>query len=613
MNLRYRISTILASSFLLVSGLFVAACGDDDLDNIQTSVNGVTLQSFGPCPLTRGSSMEVVGIGLGKVSKVLFPKGNQRLYDTKTYEEASFKMDEDGKLAVTVPDDVVPGKLRLVVGSDTIVSNGNLSFNEKVTLKEIALASSDMRAGDIITISGEYVWNIVSLTFADDVEVYAEDFLKNTRSELQVAVPAAAASGAVTYYDGNANEVQAMLIENLQIRQATVERLSNESPELGDEIIIYGKDLDLVGCAHFPFADSVKVEVNEAGTELKCVVPLKTIVGDINLAQYSGKKIPVSFAPLMIEVSEITPKEDLNAGDQVTIIGSRLDKVQYITLPGDIALAADEFSGSATQIIFTVPEGMGDGKVNVVQHENYSIETESIAMHHEGTEIPIWSGTFDGSGWAGFEVYKKSDYDWNTLTEGQQIIAYYKTTTPDLGWGCICFKTAADGWPALSLGQVDFSGSADEQKIVFIPTEGDIANLKSGNGLVLQGDGYILSKICITVAEQVIWRGTFNGSGWAGLEVYKESEYDWTTFTIDQKIVVTYASTTPDLSWGCINFKTAAAGWPMLSPGQLDFSGSAEDKIIEFIPTAEDVSMLNNGNGLVIQGDGYILKKISIK
>lgn len=108
MNLKYRFSTILMSSLLLASGLFVAACGDDDLDNMQTSVNGVTLKSFGPCPLTRGESMEVIGVNLGKVSKVLFPKGNQRLYDTKTYEEAQFSLNTDGKLSVTVPDEVVP-------------------------------------------------------------------------------------------------------------------------------------------------------------------------------------------------------------------------------------------------------------------------------------------------------------------------------------------------------------------------------------------------------------------------------------------------------------------------------------------------------------------------
>lgn len=160
---------------------------------------------------------------------------------------AQFSLNTDGKLSVTVPDEVVPGKLRLVVGSDTIVSNSFVSFKEEGVIKNVELSSTDVRAGDIITVKGEYVWNMIYATFADNVVVYAEDFLKNTRNEIQIAVPAAAVSGEVTYYDGNANEIQQPLIEDLQIRQATVERLSNESPELGEEITIFGKDLDLVG------------------------------------------------------------------------------------------------------------------------------------------------------------------------------------------------------------------------------------------------------------------------------------------------------------------------------------------------------------------------------
>ena len=486
MNLKYRFSTILMSSLLLASGLFVAACGDDDLDNMQTSVNGVTLKSFGPCPLTRGESMEVIGVNLGKVSKVLFPKGNQRLYDTKTYEEAQFSLNTDGKLSVTVPDEVVPGKLRLVVGSDTIVSNSFVSFKEEGVIKNVELSSTDVRAGDIITVKGEYVWNMIYATFADNVVVYAEDFLKNTRNEIQIAVPAAAVSGEVTYYDGNANEIQQPLIEDLQIRQATVERLSNESPELGEEITIFGKDLDLVGCANFPFVDSVKVVVNEAGTELKCIVPSKT-TPDINLAQYSGKKISVPYTPLMIEVSGVTPKEDLKAGDRVTITGTRLDKVQYILLPGDLALASDEFSGSATQITFTVPEGMADGEVKVVQHENYSLVTEKIAMHHEGAELTIWSGkkvignwdvTMDALSWSGGAEL------WPTVQPGQVMSIY---VTVNEGVNDAKIRVGNGSWVALP-GTSDLNDLVPGDNVIRITlTEAMINELVNNGGLVLCG------------------------------------------------------------------------------------------------------------------------------
>lgn len=611
MKMKHRISTILMSSLLLMGGVMTTGCGNDDLENIERSVNGVTLRSFGPCPLTRGKSMEIIGAGLGSVNKVLFPKGNQKVTATREYEEAKFTLDNDGHMTVTVPDNVVPGKLRLVVGTDTIVSNSLISYEEEVAIKSID-AATEMRAGDIITIKGDYVWNIVSLTFPSEVTVWAQDFVKNTRTEIQVAVPAAAQSGAVTYYDGNSNEVQMSLIENQTLRQAVIDHLS-ESPALGGELTVYGTDLDLIGCANFPFVDSVKVEVNEAATELKCIVPKKTAPGDINFALRCGKNIPVPFTPLMVTPTAIAPDKDLKEGDVVTITGEGLDAVEYILLPGDIALAADEITISATSIQFTVPKDMGDGVVTLVQHENYSVETEKIAMKHEGAEEVIWSGSWENASWGGNQDLAWGGYDWSTVKEGQELTLYVEFTDPTAGWACISLRHG-DSWGALpgTPSQIDLVPSAEQQRVSIKLTQEIIDDLNTNGGLVITGAGFILKRVSLSILETIIWSGTFNGDNWAGLEVYKQSDYDWNTFTIGQKVVVTFASTTVDLGWGCIIAKSAASGWPALSPKQFDFSGSADDQIFEFTPTQDDVTAIIT-SGLVLQGSGVIYKKISIQ
>ncbi len=611
--MKHKFSTIMMFSLMLAGSLSLTACGDDDLGiKTGTTVNGVTLEAFGPCPVTRGGSMEVLGSNLGNVNKVLFPKGNQRVTETNEYEEASFKLDEHGKLIVTVPDNVVPGKLRLVVGNDTIVSLGNITYSEESKIENVSLSSNDMRAGDIITITGEYVWNIVSVTFADDVEVLAEDFLVNTRNEIQVAVPLAAVSGEVTYYDGNANKIQETLVNNLTLRQATISRINNESPALGDQIVVYGKDLDLIGCANFPFVDSVKVEVNEAGTELTCVVPEKTTPGDINFAQYSTKNVVVPFTPLMVEVPEtgsVTPAENLNAGDEVTITGSRLNLVQYIILPGGLALASDEYSGSATQIKFTVPEGMGDGEVTLVQHENYSVKTPKIAMYHAGNIDVIWSGSWVCSGWNGNQDLAWGAFDWSQVAPGTQMVIKFTLDESASWWQ---MRVADGGWGALP-GTDDPYDLAGLDQLVITLTPEMLGALQNNNGLVFTGTSYTLTQVGFIVPEQVIWSGTFDGSGWKGFEALDWGKYDWSTFELGQSIVVTFASTSADLGWGCICFNTAGDGWPALSIGQVDFAGSPDDQTITFTPTAEDIDRLNTENGLVLQGDGFILKKIVIQ
>lgn len=145
MNMKHTIYAIGISSMLLGTCL-LGACGDDDLDFTQPSVGGVTLQSFGPCPLTRGGSMEVIGLHLEKVGKVLFPKGVERTADAKEYAEAKFTVTDGRKMTVTVPDEAIPGKLRLVVGQDTLTSKSSISFEEEVRIDAVETDGDELRA-----------------------------------------------------------------------------------------------------------------------------------------------------------------------------------------------------------------------------------------------------------------------------------------------------------------------------------------------------------------------------------------------------------------------------------------------------------------------------------
>lgn len=64
------------------------------------------------------------------MDKVLFPQGNTLLTESTTYEEAEFHLINNEEIEVVVPDQTVPGKLRLVVGNDTIVSVSKITFEE---------------------------------------------------------------------------------------------------------------------------------------------------------------------------------------------------------------------------------------------------------------------------------------------------------------------------------------------------------------------------------------------------------------------------------------------------------------------------------------------------
>jgi hypothetical protein len=200
MKMIRKISVLALAALVGTTGL--TSCSDDSLDTNQYGKSGVNILGFGPMPITRGETMRLTGTQLNNVKEVLFPEGNQKLSPATTYIPGEFSLQNSQEMIVTIPDLCVPGTLRLLTNSgDTIVSASNITFNEEI--KVTSFSPATIHPGDILTITGEYVWNIGQVVFFDYVVVDAEDFVKNTRKEIQVRVPMEAKSGDITYNDGD--------------------------------------------------------------------------------------------------------------------------------------------------------------------------------------------------------------------------------------------------------------------------------------------------------------------------------------------------------------------------------------------------------------------------
>ena len=116
----------------LVAMTGFTSCSEDDLDTNQYSKSGVNILGFGPMPITRGETMRLTGTQLNNVKEVLFPEGNQKLTPATTYINAEFTVQNAQEMTVTIPDQCVPGQLRLVTNSgDTIVSASKITNTHK--------------------------------------------------------------------------------------------------------------------------------------------------------------------------------------------------------------------------------------------------------------------------------------------------------------------------------------------------------------------------------------------------------------------------------------------------------------------------------------------------
>lgn len=588
------------------------SCSEDDLDTNQYNKSGVNILGFGPMPITRGETMRLTGTKLDKVREVLFPEGNQKLTPATTFIKGDFTVQNSEEMTVTIPDLCVPGKLRVVTESgDTIKSASSITFAEEV--KVASFSPTSIHPGDILTIKGEYVWNIGQVVFFDHVTVDAEDFVRNTRNEIQVRVPMEAKSGEVAYNDGS-DGAENFVIGNLNVDAAKATGVSNANPEFNETITITGENLDLVTSIDFPAVEDVSFTIIN-GNSIKVAVPANSVSGTVTLHAASGLTTSVDITVPLASVSNTDPMDDVKVGQTITITGDKLDRITKLLLPGiSEPLEKGQFTQTATQITFVVPKDMGDGKVTLVQHENWSVESGKITMHSDLPEQAIWSGQFVCSGWNGNQDLAWGGFDWTTIEAGTKVMFYYKKNNPGQ-WGCISLRHGTNwgGLPAPIPGQYDLDEDEGVLSVTF--PKNVLEDIIANNGLVITGDNYTLTKVAVPIPEEVIWKGSLDidwNSGGA-LSDLSWGGYDWSTVKAGTKIVISYEKKTPG-EWGCLSLRHGD-GWgnlPNNFGSQYDFpddSGVYEAQLPQDV--LDDLSA--NNQGMIITGTNFILKRVALK
>lgn len=598
----------------LVTAAGFTSCSEDDLSTDQYGKSGVNILAFGPMPITRGETMRVTGTQLNNVKQVLFPEGNQKITPATTYITADFTVKNSKEMTVTIPDQCVPGKLRLVTsGGDTIVSKSNITFSEEI--KVTSFSPTSIHPGDVLSIKGEYVWNIGQVVFFDHVTVDAEDFVKNTRNEIQLIVPEEAKSGDVTWNDGS-DGGENQILGHVDIDFINATAVSNAAPEFGEQITITGENLDLVTSIDFPSVEDVDFQVSEDGNTITVNVPDNCVSGAVVLNSASGITAAVNITVPLATVSSTSPVKDVKVGQTITIRGSKLDRITKLILPAiETPLEKGQFTQTASKITFVVPEGMGDGKVTLVQHDNYSVESDKISMYSEAPEQVFWSGNFECIEWQGMDAFAWGQYDWSQIAAGTKFNFYYKKINAS-NWGCISLRHGTN-WGNLPdiPGQYDFEESEGVISVVF--TQAMLDDMIANQGFVVTGANYILSKITIPIEETVIWSGNFTIS-WDGPVALTELSwggYDWSQVKPGTTLKLYYEV---DPTPGYINIRFGNGSWAALPSTQGwgndgNASPDPSETSIKTVLTNDDMNELINNGGLVICGAGITCKKIVLQ
>lgn len=375
------ISAIFMAMMMLVSSIAFTGCDEDNqLDTNQFSEK-VSLLAFGPCPVARGGELRIIGTGLDQVSSISIPG---------TSDITSIELVSKEEIRITVPQDAQPGNIVLHTSVGDLTSTTVLSYTEPVGFDEVgSLNPGTVKAGQTLTIKGEYLNLVHSVIFAENVEV--DEFASHSRKEISLVVPAEAQTGKIAISfcatgDTIPNLIYSQDVLNVVLPAVKeVANLSGNKP--GDEIKQAGTDLDLVERVTVA---GQEVDFTVADGALVYTLPANT-PDQAEVAMYpaSGVKVVIAFIGMTVPTELVaTPANGLRDGSTITITGKDLDVVASLTFPG-VADAVEPTELSATKLVVKAPAGFvsGDLVLNCLSGATQTIAIETLKPTFEAYSV----------------------------------------------------------------------------------------------------------------------------------------------------------------------------------------------------------------------------------
>lgn len=395
--LKYTIHSL--AFFLMLAGLvFTTSCEEEDSEGGE-----VVLLSFGPAGVEHGDEITFVGQNLDKVTAIVFPPSVEVAKEAFTSQTSEM-------IKVVVPEAAEPGTLTLKTPDGDIVTLTILNFEVPVT---ITTMTASAKPGTDITITGDKLNWIESVTFTSDKVVEKADFVSQSLTELVVTVPMDAQSGFLIFRSGGTEPLVWASETQLDVTIPTITALNPASIRHAANLTIEGTDLDLVTEIVFFEGVSVTDFVSQSSTSIVVAIPSTVETGTVTLKQLSPVEV-VSDGDLAIILpigTSVTPSPAVPGVDNITITGTDLDLIAELNLPGSGAFASSGFtSQSETQIVLPLPAEAKTGVVTYTTIHGYA-NTLGIAIKIPSTGldpllIPCYEDAVaatmgQGGGWGG--------------------------------------------------------------------------------------------------------------------------------------------------------------------------------------------------------------------
>lgn len=358
MNKTYKFPALWMMCLMLFSCLTFTACDNGDDEDTNQYKGGISLNVFGPSPVSRGGVLRFLGSGMDKVTAVAIP-GCDDITDIEVVS--------DTEIRVTVPQTAQPGLVVLKTPKGDITTKTELTFTEPIALE--AFAPAEVKPGGELTITGEYLNLIKEVIFADEVTVPADEFVSQSRQEIKVIVPDSAQTGKFILSDGAEIPNWIYSEGELEVTLPSVEApldLVDKKP--GDVIRVSGENFDLVKKVQMPNGDEVEftMTASSEGDELTFTLPDNVSDGEITVLPASDVKVVVATVVVATPSNVVAvPAVNLRGGDMIILKGTNMDLVTDVTFPGvEEAVGLESQNSTEIKVLMPAAAISGDLQLN---------------------------------------------------------------------------------------------------------------------------------------------------------------------------------------------------------------------------------------------------------
>ena len=358
-----KISKIFAMLVVALVGLSLTACNDgDDLSTDQYG-NGISLQSFGPCPVLRGGTLYLYGTNLDQIESVNLPGADP----ITAYE--TLQSGYNSKISIQVPaEKCEPGQIVLKTKKGgEITSVSPITYREDIEITKFFVGSEVTmvgNVGDVVTIKGDYLNLMHGVIFAGSDTIKEAEFVGHDRYTIKVKIPAEARTGVITLTDTIKDGTSLETKEELTINTPEATPIKDRNIKAGEVLSIKGSSFDQIVSVKFEGATVDAADFkSQSAAEITVKVPAKATDGTFYVVTKSGIEVPVGNIITVVPTQLVATPNPVKNGAELTITGKDMDLITGIAFPNAATSQLNKVETS--KVTATVPEDAQEGDITL--------------------------------------------------------------------------------------------------------------------------------------------------------------------------------------------------------------------------------------------------------